>query len=835
MAVSRRTKIILTVVAIPVVLFLLSLLALKFYFTSERLKALILPRIQSAINREITVKDINLSIFPTLGVSIDELAVANRKGKGFSERPMVLVQKFLLAVKVRSLVANRVEIDHLVFDKPSIFLEINEDGEENFSNSEAKDSKERKSEKGFSVKYRARSALLLSNLEVKNGDFEYTDQKANKTIRMKGTDVRLRMETIPQANELRVQNEVDVSGLSYGGLEKPFIQNFPVHLRQKATIRAEENQLTIEKGEVQIQDIRFGVNGSVTAVDGVPFLDLTIGSENIEFKEILSLLPRGVLKGVDNAEMEGNARLSGSIKGKIIDNDQPEISFAVLLTNGKIQYTNLPKAITDINFKASFVNKGSSSTLDIADFSAKLGDNPVQMRMTIRELSDPVVDVQLDGIVNLSDVKDFYPLEAGKELSGIARAKVSVKGEYSAPTSLRGNGTVELREVSIGSAETPIHHLNSVVTFNNQLIETKRLTMNYGRSDLSISFEMRNYLSAILPSVFGAGKGTATKPSMTLSLVSPYFESTPSSEPIVFPPFDVDAALKISKFVYKGKEPLECTDVRGSVTAVENVIRVKNLSFQTLSGKMNATGTIDLRNPKRPQFALNVQVEGVDGHSLMNRFSSFGKNLFAKLSFGLALNGELDDTLGIIHKSLSGSGNVRMADGKLVGYPVMERLSSFLDLPDLKEVSFKSWSNTFKISDGKINIPDLKIGTAGHDLLLTGRHGFNGSLDYSLTIKLSEALSNQFLRGGVVGQVADLFRDKGGRLTLFLLVGGTTDTPTLRWDTKAAQQRLRERVVEGIEKKKEEAGEKTKEGLQKKIDEGKKKVEEQLKKLFKKP
>ena len=79
MAISRRTKIIVAVLAIPLFLLLISLLVLKFYFTSERLKAIILPKIQAATKREVNIKEIGLSIFPTFGVKVDGLSIENRK------------------------------------------------------------------------------------------------------------------------------------------------------------------------------------------------------------------------------------------------------------------------------------------------------------------------------------------------------------------------------------------------------------------------------------------------------------------------------------------------------------------------------------------------------------------------------------------------------------------------------------------------------------------------------------------------------------------------------------------------------------------------------------
>lgn len=834
MAVSRRTKIIVAVLAAPLFLLLISLLVLRFYFTSERLKAIILPKIQAVTNREVNIKEIGLSIFPTFGVKVEGLNIQNRKGPGFSERPLFHLDEFLLDVKLLPLLGNRFEVNQLVFHRPTILLEINENGEENFSNLHEAD-KRQGGEGGVRLRTSEGASLLLSNFEIKDGELEYIDRKGNRAIRLKGIDVHLRVESIVEVRELRTESEVKVAQLSYGTQEKPLIDNLALSLKQKSKIIVAENKLTLEQGDLEIQGLKFRLGGALMVVDEKPSsVDFTANSENLDLQQILSLLPRSLLKEAERAEIKGNGRISAAIRGDVGEGKKPEVSVEASLTDGKIQYPKLPKAINDINFKAKLVSAGSASKLEVTDFSAKLGENPVKMRIVLNDLSDPVVDADIDGVLNLSEVKEFYPLETGMELSGFVRAKVALKGKPDTPLTMRGSGMLELKNVAAGSAEAPIRNLNGVIAFSNQVVETRGLKMNYGPSDLSLSFALRNYLSAIFPSVYEKPRQKAVEPSMNLIFTSTYFESTPSKAPIVLPPFDVDATARISKFVYKGREPFECTNLQGNISASEKVLRLKDVSLQTLDGSINATGTINLRNPKEPQFDFSTEVNGVDSHTLLKRFTSFGEHLFGKFSVTAALKGALNDTLGLISKSLSGDGNVRLVDGKLTGYPVLTRLSSFLDLPELREFAFKSCSGAFKISDGKINLPDVKIGASSHDFLLSGWQGLDGSLDYKLTIKLSEALSRRFAGTSVASQVANLFRDNEGRVTLFVLVGGTTDDPKFRWDTKAAQEKLREKVAGEVEKKKEEVREKAKEGLQKKLDEGKKKIEERLKKLFKK-
>jgi uncharacterized protein involved in outer membrane biogenesis len=834
-AIRRRTKILVAVLATPLVLLLAAVLLLKFYFTSERLKALILPKLQAAINRDVDVKEISISIFPTFGVSLEQLAIANRKGPGFSEQPFISLDEFFLDVKLLPLLGNHLEVNQITLQRPVVLLEVNKNGEENYSNPSEGAVTGQEGRKGLTVELRQGGSLLLSNFEIKDGDFEYVDRQNDRAIRLKGLDSRVHVEMIAEVSEIRTETDMVIGEFSYGVIGNPSIHESNLHIKQNSTLHVQDNKVTLDKGELDIQDLKLGMTGSLTLTQQPQHLDFMIGSEDIDLKQALSLVPHEIVKGLEKAQVEGTARFQANVKGDLGEGKKLEILLDATLANGKIHYADFPKSVTDINFKAKLLSSGSTSRLDIPDFSARLGNNPVKMNLTLTDFEDLVLNAHVEGVVNLSEVKDFYPLEQGKSLSGVLRAKVSIEGKPSRPETLRGNGALEFQDVVVASTEGPPSRVNGSVTFSNQAIEAKGLKVKYGPSDLTLAFTVKNYLSMVFPSTLEKGKGQSSKPSMNVSLTSPYFEWTPSNEPVVIPPFDIDASVAISKLVYNGKEPFECTDIRGNVSSSEKVIRLKNVSLKAYGGEMSASGTIDFRNPKQPLFDVALDAKGADGHLLLSKATSFGDHIFGNISLTMKLKGALSDSMSFLPNSLSGDGVLSLADGKLTGYPATDQLATFLALPEMKEVTFKSWSHAFQIADARVNTPDLKIASRGNDLLISGWQGFDGSLDYKLTVKLSEALSNQFMVGGVASQVADLFRDKEGHITLFLLVGGTTDAPKFRWDTEAAREKLRERVTEELEKKKEQVQEKAKEEIQKKLEEGKSKLQEQLKKLFKKP
>ena len=65
------------IAAIPLVLLAGGIIAAKLYFTGERLRALVVPRIEEATRRSVTLGDISLAVFPSIGVEATGFRLSN--------------------------------------------------------------------------------------------------------------------------------------------------------------------------------------------------------------------------------------------------------------------------------------------------------------------------------------------------------------------------------------------------------------------------------------------------------------------------------------------------------------------------------------------------------------------------------------------------------------------------------------------------------------------------------------------------------------------------------------------------------------------------------------
>ena len=58
---------------------------------------MILPRVEAAIGRPVSVGDVSLSIFPSLGITLDSLKIMNPSTGHFSGTPLLLLSSAALS------------------------------------------------------------------------------------------------------------------------------------------------------------------------------------------------------------------------------------------------------------------------------------------------------------------------------------------------------------------------------------------------------------------------------------------------------------------------------------------------------------------------------------------------------------------------------------------------------------------------------------------------------------------------------------------------------------------------------------------------------------------
>jgi uncharacterized protein involved in outer membrane biogenesis len=831
MPLSRTSKVWIIVLAIPVSLIIIALVAAKIYFTSDRLKALIVPKIEESTRRSVSVNDISFSIFPSIGVSVDGLSISNPSNRGFENDELLSLDHLTLDVKLFPLIGGALEISQITLDHPTIYLEVTKEGVKNFSgNASPADAK---AQGGLRQDRGNAGAFLLSNLEIRNGEIVSINKKFDSRISVGGLNAKLNAESRPGENTIHVNETASIDKFSYGTLKSWYISDQPLTSAGSLAYQVDSDLLKFEQLSIKVRELPLTLSGSIGKLQEITNqMDLHIESPGVQMTQLLSLIPPDMLKQTSGLTGTGEIKLSLAVTGASSETMNPSTSCSFSVTNGSIHYASLPKSISGVNLSGTFEKPAAPiaatgiGNFAIEKLTATIGTNSINGKLRMANFDDPLVSVSLNGSLNLDEVKEFYPLEPGTEMHGAMKAAISLEGKAKTPQSMKANGTLEFQNVTIhtASSKTPLRNLSGTIQFSNQIIESKQLAMNIGESDLNLTFALKNYLGLVMED---AAKSAGT-PSATLTLTSKQLRTAdlmsdstraPASTPgakktaphaALLPGIDVDANVSIDKLV---TDKFTFNNAKGTASVSGGKVTLKNFTVQAFQGTVQTQGTLDLREQNKRPFDLDLNITNIESNDLLPKFTSFGKYLSGKMTMKTKLQGDLNDTLGLNPQSLLGNGAVQMVQGKLFGLPLLQKLADVTNLDNMRELNFKDWTNSFSIQNGRLNVKDLKINAGTTNVSVDGSQGLDGSLDYNMTLKLPPEASARLKLNGVGDQLLGLLKDKDGRINLNFLVTGMTAEPVLKLNTSAAESAAKKKVGEDL----------------------KKKAEEELKKLFKKP
>jgi len=843
MSMSRKARIWLSILSLPIVLVIAGGIVLKLVLTGDRLKSMVIPRVEEATGRTVAVNQISLSVFPSLSLNMEGVSMSNRPG--FSADPFLTIEALRLHVKLFPLLKSRVDVTSLELDRPHLLLEINKRNETNYGDPGGK---EKATPQGPGTPEPSPSAgkapppaaaFLISNLLVDRAAIDYVNHRENSATRV--ANLFLTMDVGGEGSIIIITGTAATDSLSYGTVETPLLSGLRLRLDHRVSYDLSNDHLSIDKGEITVQDMRLMLSGSVSRLRSDTRLDLSVGSDSLNIADLLSLVPRVYLKKAEGIEGNGTAQVHITVTGTLTDSTSADVAGTISARGASIRYPQLPKPITDIAVTSRFIRTKSRQAFSIDNLTANLGGTPLRMSMTVEKFDDPSFALSASGSLNLATLSEYYPLERGTELGGEVTLDLRIAGRISVPKTLKASGSVSLRDVSAKTAATtnPVRKLNGIIGFSNEVIDSKKLSLTMGESDMTLAFRLRNYLSLVstdtkapqstasmtlqsnhlfVHDITGdkpASASAAEKPTSPAEGTTGGQKSGPPGKPgpasgkspFPFPSLEMDIVATIGRLTF---EKFECTNVRGSMHVGKGLVTMQSLSLNAFGGSVVSNGTLDLSRPDRSPFDLDLSLNALEASSLLPLFTSFGQRLSGALTMRTSLKGALDDTLGLVPDGLQGGGKVAVKNGSLKGFRINQTLARQLNLPDLETIQFKDWGNDFTIENGRFVVKDLTITGLNAQYVVNGSQGLDGSLDYRMALYLPESAAPKLKIAGLGGEAVNLFKDQSGRLRLDFTVGGTTDDPRVQLNTEPVRKR-----AEDLAKQK--------------LDEERKKLEENLK------
>ena len=599
----KLLKRLFLVVVILFVLVIGALLAVPFLFKDE-LVEVVKEQINANINATAEFADVDVTFFrsfPHLTLGLQDFSIT---GKGeFADLRLVEAGEASVTVNVRSLMGEDtpLEIREVALSQPKVHVVVREDGLANYDI--AIPTEETATEEESS----AASALqiALQDYSIAEGSVLYDDRAGD--IYLEITDLNHQGSGNLTLTEYDLDTETTIGGMTVeqGGIA--FLKDARLALDAIFHINTEESLYQLRDNELRVNELILNADGEVQLQEEDIRLDLAFNSPGSDFRSLWSLVPSAYTADYQDVDIAGSFTLDGLVKGIYNETTYPAFRIKTSVKDGQVKYPDLPLGID--NIQAELDVNSPSSDLDQMLVKAdrlglQVGSDPFQARFLVKTpISDPDVDAEVDGTIDLAQWAKAFPVEGIQEMAGRIIADVSMKTRLSTLEredydQVQMAGDVQITDLLYQGEGLPRVVIETAsASFTPQRVEVADFTAQLGESDIKASGQIDNVLAYISPEKTMRGSFQAHTNYFLIDEWMPeeeetegdYQPTTLGEEEAVFDRFDLQLDATANRVVY---DTYELTDAALQGRVKPNRIDIQNVRSNLGESDFSGSGTI---------------------------------------------------------------------------------------------------------------------------------------------------------------------------------------------------------------------------------------------------
>lgn len=370
---AKLFKILGIVIGVVLLLVVAASVILPLVVDPNDFKGEIVNQVKQQTGRELKIDgDLNLSLFPWLGVQMDGVELSN--AKGFGKQPFVSVKHAAVRVKLKPLLDRRLEVDTISLDGVTINLARNKSGTSNWDDlaqatkGKTKADKEKKQDKtGLDTSI---AGFSIGGVDIKDARISWDDSQSGQKYEISqfnlssgaivpGSPVVLNMDMVLDSKEPAVQAKVALGG----------------------TVLLDE-----AKGVLKIGDLKLTLDADGAALPN--------GRFKADITTALTLSLDGKLLSLQNLKVKsGDLDLKGEIKGTNLGTASQVFNGNLKLAEFNLREwmasqgmalpaTSDPKALGRLAASVNLVSKGTSTNLN--KLAIQLDDTRISGNATLR-------------------------------------------------------------------------------------------------------------------------------------------------------------------------------------------------------------------------------------------------------------------------------------------------------------------------------------------------------------------------------------------------------------------------------------------------------------------
>ena len=809
-------KKVLKIAGITLGVLLILILVLPFAFQGK-IEKLVKQEGNKMLNAQFDFSALDISLirnFPSASITLEDFWL---KGAGeFQNDTLIQAGELTAAVNLFSLFGNsEYDISKIIIEDTKVKAIVLENGHPNWDvmkpSADTTDTEETPTES-------APIRIKLQKLSIKDLSVSYDDRQGGMYAAINHLNATCSGDFGSERTTVDLSMETPSLTYRTGGI--PFLNKARLEADMNVDADFANNKYTLKDNTISLNAIQVNIDGWAAMQKNGIGMDMKLNTNEVGFKELLSLIPAIYAKDFQDLKTDGKASLTAFAKGILGQDQVPQFEVALDVKDGMFRYPSLPAGVENINITANVKNAGGNidaTEITVSPFDFVLAGNPFSLKASVKTpVSDPDLQASAQGTLDLGKIKEVYPLE-DMTLNGTIQADMNLAGKLSyiekeQYDQMKAAGSIRLNNMKLNLQDMPaIDIQRSTFSFSPRYLQLSETTINIGQNDLTVDSRFENYLGYAL-------KGSTLKGNLNISSnhihVNDFISSdtttvqapethdsttvSSSEAGVIRIPENIDFTMQANlKEVLFDKMKLET--VSGVLTVKNGTVDMRNLSFNTMGGSITANGAYSAPKGVQPHLNAGFDMKGIgfaqayEELGLVQQLAPIFSGLKGNFSGNLKINTPLDEKMSPVMQQVQGSGSLSTKDLSLSDVKFINQVADIVKKPSMKDIQVKDLNLDFEIADGRVTTQpfDLKLGD--YTMNLSGSTGLDQTIDYTGKITLPS--------GGIGSKLG----------TVDMTIGGTFTSPKVGIDMASLAKNAAEQALKGLVKGNDENGEETKE------------------------
>lgn len=809
-------KKVLKIAGITLGVLLILILVLPFAFQGK-IEKLVKQEGNKMLNAQFDFSALDISLirnFPSASITLEDFWL---KGAGeFQNDTLIQAGELTAAVNLFSLFGNSgYDISKIIIEDTKVKAIVLENGHPNWDvmkpSADTTDTEETPTES-------APIRIKLQKLSIKDLSVSYDDRQGGMYAAINHLNATCSGDFGSERTTVDLSMETPSLTYRTGGI--PFLNKARLEADMNVDADFANNKYTLKDNTISLNAIQVNIDGWAAMQKNGIGMDMKLNTNEVGFKELLSLIPAIYAKDFQDLKTDGKASLTAFAKGILGQDQVPQFEVALDVKDGMFRYPSLPAGVENINIAANVKNAGGNidaTEITVSPFDFVLAGNPFSLKASVKTpMSDPDLQASAQGTLDLGKIKEVYPLE-DMTLNGTIQADMNLAGKLSYIEKeqygqMKAAGSIRMNNMKLNLQDMPaIDIQRSTFSFSPRYLQLSETTINIGQNDLTVDSRFENYLGYAL-------KGSTLKGNLNISSnhihVNDFISSdtttvqapethdsttvSSSEAGVIRIPENIDFTMQANlKEVLFDKMKLET--VSGVLTVKNGTVDMRNLSFNTMGGSITANGAYSAPKGVQPHLNAGFDMKGIgfaqayEELGLVQQLAPIFSGLKGNFSGNLKINTPLDEKMSPVMQQVQGSGSLSTKDLSLSDVKFINQVADIVKKPSMKDIQVKDLNLDFEIADGRVTTQpfDLKLGD--YTMNLSGSTGLDQTIDYTGKITLPS--------GGIGSKLG----------TVDMTIGGTFTSPKVGIDMASLAKNAAEQALKGLVKGNDENGEETKE------------------------